>query len=261
MIVGRDGASQVLVFFSWLNRTSFVGASKRMPWIRRRFELWKRTALASIQRQSVREWRYVLVCDPGVRHLTAPLQAEIKDPRVQIIHDGEEERAFRASLPEAQRYIYARLDSDDRYHPRVGSIYCANAHRTTRARPYLQFSRGYAHEIRTGKLYAWSQSSSPFFALVMGPEFRTLHELPLISHSKVGGIATKLGGACFVVSLHDHNTTTTSSTCCVGNAVPLPAARQVGKRFELGKVVGGRKPLAHIRPGDLPAHQRIGVRR
>lgn len=258
MSASKDGKQQVLVFWSWLNRATFLRAAKGPRWIQRRFRLWKQTAMASIQRQSITDWRYVLICHPASARYTEPLREQIDDPRIALVHDGEEEKAWRAALPKADRYVVARLDSDDRYHPSVGARYLAHAHRTRGRRSYLQFGRGFAYVMATGELFDWKQSSSPFHAQILGPEYRGLEVPPCISHAKVAGRALALPGACFVVTIHGANTTTNLRSSCVGEPIGGARARRVARAFGLPKIVltpkkgKPKKPWRHLTAADVP---------
>lgn len=229
-----------VVFWSWLNVHSFTAQVRTQAWTDKRIALWKRTALASIRAQSMGTWRYVLFCNPALRHLTAKLEAEFAaDPQVFVVYAswsrgvmvGEGQSTFRSVLPESGRYVLARLDSDDRYHPGAAAQLAA-ASKLGPKRPWLQFNRGYAHRLGTRQVYEWVQRSSPFYARVYGPEFRD----PSVAwaappHNTLKGKARGLPRGYFVVTVHGRNTST--SLRSVGKALNPTRAMRVIRRFRL----------------------------
>jgi hypothetical protein len=206
-----------LAFWSWLNHWPW---KRRGPegeeWTVRRFALWKRTALRSLQDQSVTDWRYALICSPEQRELTRFF--EVDDKRVTIVHGGEE-RSWRARLPGAPVYVVARLDSDDRYHPDAGSLLLRPT--SGRAGSWLQFNSGYAWDEEAARLYAWDQPSSPFYAqVVKGNEFRRAIRVPRPRHTEpVLSGARRLAPGRFVVTLHGANTSTSLRTGTLGREI------------------------------------------
>lgn len=208
-----------LLFWSWLNHWPW---KRQGPggeaWTRARFLLWKRTALASAQSQTVDDWRYALICSPAQRELTRSFQAEIGDKRVTIVHGGEE-RGWRARLPASTLYVSARLDSDDRYHPKAGQLLLR--HGVGKRGRWLQFNSGYAWDQTQERLYTWEQPSSPFYAqVVRGSEFRRAIKVARPRHTEpmLNG-ARRLAPGHFVVTLHDGNTSTNLRTGSLGREV------------------------------------------
>lgn len=251
-----------LVFWSWLNWTNFRRASLTKDWIHKRFRLWQRTALRSILAQDFDDWRYVLLCDERSAHHTGPLAEQIDDERVSLVHGVDGERAWREQLPEAQHYVVARLDSDDRYHPRAGRMFLRNAFRASKGRPFLQYNEGYAHDAVRKELYAWVQRSSPFYARVVGPGYRTMDWLRPPPHHSVRGRAIQLGAGHFIVTIHGRNTSTNARCPCIGGPLPLARARRVAKQFGLGRVVVAKakkraKPWHGLTQRDLPSEVRV----
>lgn len=236
---------QQLVFWSWLNGAAIRRRALTRAWIERRFMLWKRTALASVLAQTTTNWRYALICDPRAERFTAPLRDRIADKRVTLVHNGAEEAAWRAVLPRADQYVVARLDSDDRYHPRAGGLYLRCAGKWGSRVPYLQFNSGYAFHDPSTKLYAWKQRSSPFYAHVFGPAYRTGPVPRHLDHNEVHEQARGLPAGFFMVTLHGANTSTGVRSAPLGAELLPPRARRVLRIFQIGR--------------PLPAHYRGAV--
>lgn len=231
-----------IIFWSWLNVHAFTSKVRTQAWTDQRIALWKRTALPSIRAQGMGTWRYVLFCNPALRHLTKKLEVEFeKDPQVFIVYAewsrasaamvGEGQAEFRKILPEAGRYVLARLDSDDRYHPGAAAQLAA-ASKHGPKRPWLQFNRGYAHRLGTRRVYEWMQRSSPFYARVYGPDFRESSVgWAAPSHNTLKGKARALPRGYFVVTLHGRNTSTSLRN--VGKPLDINTAGRVIRRFRL----------------------------
>jgi hypothetical protein len=222
-----------LVFASRLNTVALRRDRLSKRWIQHRFRLWKQTALGSILRQTEEDWRYCLMCAAESRDVTEALRHEITDERVELIHVGQEIERWRAALPPAERYLIARLDSDDMYHPTAGANYLRLAARTRAARPYLQYNQGYAYDSKRRKLYRWKQPSSPFYARVTGPEYRTRGSNTLRDHTKIRPQALELGRGHFVVTLHAANTSTTRRCPYIGDELPRHHAKAIAAAFHL----------------------------
>lgn len=252
-----------LVFWSWLNWTSFRAASKTRGWILNRFALWERTAMNSIMRQSVADWHYMLLCDPACAKITEPLKERITDPRISIVHGDEEEREWRRNLPLAEKYVVARLDSDDRYHPQAGRGFLRNAMRATPQRPYLQYNVGFAHDHVRNQLFDWTQRSSPFVAMVLGAQYRQRSRIRFLPHHKIAEVATALGGGYFMVTIHGNNTSTRSTCGCIKDPLSSARALSVAKQFGISKIAvikeakkREKKPWHGLTQNDLPREVR-----
>lgn len=208
-----------LVFWSWLNHWPWKrrGAAGEQ-WTRERFELWKRTALTSLQSQTVTDWRYALICSPAQEGLTRALRSEIDDSRVTIVHGGEE-RAWRSRLPSARLYVVARLDSDDRYHPKAGALLMRQAF--GKDDRWLKFKNGYAWDQAEEKLYDWVQSSSPFYAhVVNGTDYQRSARVPRPRHTEpMLSRARGMAPGHFIVTLHSGNTSTNLRTGALGREI------------------------------------------
>jgi hypothetical protein len=210
--------SSQIIFWSWLNAVAMNPASKSKWWVDQRIALWRSTALESIQNQIESDWRYVLFTNPLHPGLTRALEKEFEaDERVHIVPTfvrpglmhGPKLDEFRQALPKADRYVVTRIDSDDRYHPRVASMLKKYANRATREKPYLQFNQGYAHVLGTSTVHAWRQRSSPFYARVYNPDFvRPRYPWHAPSHGTVGRHALTLPAGNFLVTIHSVNTST-----------------------------------------------------
>ena len=151
-------------------------------------------------------------------------------------------------LPPRSRYLLARLDSDDMYHPRVAGALAGRQPRAT----FLQFNRGFACDIRTGQVRQWVSRSSPFYCEVRGEEIRSSHWAEP-DHTKVRPQAEVLGPGHFLVLLHEQNT---SSTIDIGGEqLHAEAARRTLRAFGLGQPRELMSLLACV-PGSADWHGR-----
>lgn len=167
-------------------------------WIRTRGALWKKTALRAIQRQTVTDWTYIMICAKGTEASVLPALAS-QDPRVRVVFEHTQ---VPRALPGGDRHLMMRCDSDDRLHPKTGVTLLENA---DKGKPWLQFNVGYASHGQD--IYHWKSRSSPFYARVFeGLKTGTPWEHP--DHGKIHGKAKVLGPGYFCVTLHDHNEST-----------------------------------------------------
>jgi hypothetical protein len=237
--------SAQLLFWSWFNVRTFRPARETATWTEERFRFWLAFTLRSVLGQREADWRYWLVCSRALRHLTDPLREAITDPRVEMVFDDDCCDRL-AKLPQADRYLLARIDSDDLYHP-VAASTLLKQRPTTR---FLQFNRGFALDVRTGEVLPWRSRSSPFYTHVYGEEIRRLNVWNEPSHTTVARSATVLGSGHFLVSLHQSNTSTTRANAA-GGALPSERARAIAGQFGIG---GDR------RMDELAATTRLPVR-
>jgi hypothetical protein len=228
---GRSTAtrrSAQLLFWSWFNTRTFKSSRETATWTEERFRFWLAFTLRSILGQREGDWRYWLVCSRALRHLTEPLRAAITDPRVEMVFDDQCCHRL-AQLPPASRYLLARIDSDDLYHPVTASTLLKQRPTT----PFLQFNRGFALDVRTGDVLPWRSRSSPFYTHVYGEEVRRLEVWEEPNHTTVAQSATTLGAGHFLVSLHRSNTSTTRKHAA-GGALPAERSRSIAGQFGIG---------------------------
>ena len=219
----------VLLFWSPFDSMPFQRLPRSAEWVDRRFRYREAFALASLLGQTEGEFLYWLVCDPANRALTEPLGDRIGDDRVRIVYADEWPRLLR-ELPPADRYLLARLDSDDLYHKGVA----ANLLARRTAAEYLQFNRGYACNVSTGELREWIVRSSPFYCRVHGEEVRGVSRWEVVNHTTVRPRAQVLGPGHFLVTIHGGNT---SSRINIGKrGITGESARRVLSGFGLGGI-------------------------
>jgi hypothetical protein len=240
--------SSLLVFWSAFDSMPFGPRRKSVEWVERRFRHWQAFTLASVLGQTEGEFRYWLVCDPANRAVTEPLRERVRDERVRLVYTDEWPRLLR-ELPRAKRYLLARLDSDDLYHPGVAAEVLA----VPAGAEFLQFNRGYACDLRSGEVRDWVARSSPFYCRVHGEEVRRLARWEVTNHTTVRPRARVLRPGSFLVMFHGHNT---SSRIELG-AGPLAGepARRVLRSFGLGadrRLAGAGEPAPpSFRPDAL----------
>jgi hypothetical protein len=132
-------------------------------WIKRRFELWKRTAWKSIKNQTYDDFVYVVCCSHLAEDITSSVFKEIADPRVYVAHGSLP--PIRAKIKEwssgMDEIVTLRLDSDDMYHPRAAQ----DVMEYKGGREWMIFKRGYGYDMASGSMYAYdTRRSGPFFA-------------------------------------------------------------------------------------------------
>lgn len=197
------GPLRQVIFFTPFNVHDLSTAVGTQRWTDERFRFWETYTCPSILRQSQAGWLYWLLCSDRRRHLTEPLRHRIRDPRVRLVYESEQRRVL-SELETAEGYAIARLDSDDVYHPEV----CHELAQAPTNRPFLQYNRGFALDLRSGRLVDWIARSPPFYARVYGPELRTLGTWEAPNHQTVSTMATILETRRFLVLCHQLNTST-----------------------------------------------------
>jgi glycosyltransferase involved in cell wall biosynthesis/predicted O-methyltransferase YrrM len=222
--------SSVLLFWSALDIKNLTPQRRNADWVDDRFRHWLTFTLPSILGQERADFRYWLVCDPAARTLTEPLRDCIRDRRVELVYADECAERLRR-LPRSDRYLVSRIDSDDLYHPKVGTD--LTRHPTTSE--FLQFNRGLAGDVDTGEVRRWESRSSPFYTHVYGPELRDLDTWREPDHTTVRSQATILDPDRFLVALHARNTS--SSIRAGRDRLPADAAAEALRTFGLGAVV------------------------
>lgn len=154
-------------FNRWLaNKKRFERIGQTHPaltpkWIHYRHQLWRVTALHSIQNQTKSDWDYAIGCNEQTANLTRTLFGNI--PQVKALHSKHESQAWlNRVLSGYDTAIVIRIDSDDMYHPDVAQEVYDNAQRPDAN--YMMWRHGYGRDIRTGKLYNYNTiKSGPFF--------------------------------------------------------------------------------------------------
>jgi Putative rhamnosyl transferase len=229
----------LLLFWSPFDCMPFQRQPRSASWVDRRFRHWEAFTLDSVLRQTEGEFAYWLVCDPANRAMTEPLGERIRDERVRIVYADEWPRLLR-ELPRAERYLLARLDSDDLYQEGVA----ANLLARPAAADYFQFNRGYAWDVTTGDLREWIVRSSPFYCRVHGEEVRRVASWEVVNHTLVRQRAQVLGPGHFLVTFHGANT---SSRIESGKR---PITGETRRRVLSGFGLGGTRRLAGA--GEAP---------
>lgn len=174
----------------------------RLWWQRRRWDLFRRYTLPSLQAQSCGDWQAWLRCDPELSRLTEPMARVLErtEPRCRVVYDTPAAAAeLAAARPDP--LIFGRLDSDDLLHPQALARWSAES-------PGLvQFGFGYALDHATGRLFEWNHPSAPFIARV--GDWRMLHKgLPHLggNHGRAHRIARRIDdGRWYMVVLHGGN--------------------------------------------------------
>jgi predicted O-methyltransferase YrrM len=221
-------ASSLVLFWSKFDLCGSGSARPSREWIEYRFRHWLAFTLASVLEQDHGEFLYWLLCDPARRDATEPLRRCIRDDRVHLVYTDECPRLFR-QLPNRDRYLVTRIDSDDLYHPAVASTLV----RRTAASEFLQFNRGYACDVDSGQVRRWRSPSSPFYSHMYGPELRSRRSWREPNHTTLRGRATVLEPGRFLVALHQRNT---SSSIDLGkDRLSGRSAREALGLFGLGQ--------------------------
>jgi predicted O-methyltransferase YrrM len=246
-------ARSALLFWSPFDIHRFRAASRTEPWLEYRFRHWLAFTLPSVLGQDVGDFRYWLVCDPSNRQTTERFAACIRDERVRLVY-ADDCRSRLRRLPRCDRYLVTRLDSDDLYHPSVGSNLVG---RLAKAE-FFQFNHGFAVDFGAAEVRAWRSPSSPFYCHVYGDELRSLDSWAEPNHTTVSPRAKVLGPGHFLIALHGENTTS-SIHLGVGRFADS-RARQILGSFGLGGSRGFDTMLSCARgPADWQA-RRVALR-
>lgn len=197
-------------FNRWLaNKEKYERTGKTHPaltpeWIYYRHQLWRVTALHSVQNQTKANWDYAIGCNEKTEHITADLFSGV--PQVRALHSkAASQKWLEKALKGYDIAIVVRLDSDDMYHPDVTQEVYENA---LRIEPYLMWKYGYGRDIIKNRLYTYNTiRSGPFFAHRYTAQFLLDRGTMGEPHHHI--IWRKqpylLSPGKFIVSLHDKN--------------------------------------------------------
>ena len=206
--------SRKIIFWSFFN----VMRKKPLPhvatpeWNEHRFRIWRYYTCASILQQTLPSFEYWFICDDSLQALSEPFRSLLPDPRVKLVFHSQLVSLARA-LADHPTVIFARIDSDDMYHPTVAEVLAS----APISEPFFQFNRGYFLDIHNGRLHDWTSVSSPFFARIYrGDELRTLEAFETPVHHDVRHRARVLGRGMFMVLFHGKNTSTSPASRSCG---------------------------------------------
>lgn len=169
-------------------------------WTEKRLELWQKFTLNSLLFQAMTDWLYVVLLDPGLRHLTDHLLPR-RDPRVIYCY---EDGPVIERLREYDEIVLALIDGDDMYSRHAGRLMMAAKSE------WMYFKQGYAYDLHSRHLWRYDTiGSGPFFAHRMDPKL-----LPAFDRDKrhpthkavINLSPEELPGGCFCVLLHELNT-------------------------------------------------------
>ena len=246
--MSQPGGS-LLLFWSRFNLRGAGQPPAGEDWVEDRFRHWLTFTLPSILGQDEEDLRYWLLCDRAASERTEPLRACLRDERVRLIYPDQCPGLLRR-LPRRGRYLLARIDSDDLYHPSVASTLL----RQPASTEFFQFNQGYACDVDSGEVRRWNSRSSPFYTHVYGEELRARTAWAEPNHTSVRARATVLEPERFMVALHGRNTS--SSIRLGGERLAPRPALTVLRSFGLGGVRPLRSVLASARgPADWAARE------
>ncbi len=178
-----------------------VHPARTEAWTRRRVELFRKFNLPSILAQTHKDFVYVVLLDPELRHLTEPVLPEVGDSRVWYCYDDKPDLK---ALQEYDELVLALIDSDDMYAPTAGEIMMACPDR------WMYFKRGYALEERRGRFWHYNTiGTGPFFARRIDPKTMTCFDRDKRHPTHKAVIELKptvLPSGQFCVLIHDQNT-------------------------------------------------------
>lgn len=170
-------------------------------WTQRRVELFKQFNLPSILCQTYKDFFYVVLLDPKLKHLTEPMLPKIDDSRIIYCY---EDRPILEKLREYDEIVLALIDSDDMYAMTAGEIMMACLAK------WMYFRRGYALNAKHGKLFEYDTiGTGPFFARRINPYDMTRFDRDKRHPTHVAVIKYKpreLAHRQFCIVLHDRNT-------------------------------------------------------
>jgi hypothetical protein len=156
----------------FLTRFSAVHAAGLPPvqedWLRYRLGFFEEACLASMSRQTVRDFRWLVFvddrCSESFRRDFEALATDVFEP--VWTHELFWSGVFREALTDASHAPYlitSRLDSDDAV--AVDFVESVQAQFDGQERLFLNFTRGLQLE-RSGAVYRYDQSSNPFLSLI-----------------------------------------------------------------------------------------------
>ncbi len=172
-------------------------------WTARRAELWRKFTLNSLFNQSVSDFLYVVLLDPALRHLTAPVLPRRPDKQGRVLYCYQDDPVLRI-LRGFDEIVFALIDNDDMYARDAGAMMMACP------AEWMYFKRGYAFDLATRQLWGYDTiGSGPFFAHRLDPQtirsFDRAKRHP--THKAVVDLnPAQLPAGQFCVVLHDANT-------------------------------------------------------
>lgn len=136
-------------------------------WFAERFAFFQQWTLRSLQAQTFKDFRIWFHCDPGMEEIMEPLQKAVPDGVYTFQPYGCRPAI---SIGDANYVYVTRIDSDDLFAgtalAHVNAIRPMQPGRTEAA----IFRRGYAHDVRSGRLGVYHNQSSPFHTLMFPRE-------------------------------------------------------------------------------------------
>lgn len=178
-------------------------------WIMRRFMIWKQFAWPSIKRQDVQDFVYVVSCNANSRDIVQPLFNSVDDKRLMVSYTGtKQERQVIAKISKmSPKIAYARLDSDDMYHPKVSRLITIQRDSVE----WFCFREGYGYDWKNSKMYTYrcGKHGGPFFGKIYRNNFHLKKAMRTVNHEVVGEMCPRiLSNGMFIVGVTGHNTTT-----------------------------------------------------
>ncbi|MCH7726403.1 MAG: hypothetical protein IH991_08005 [Planctomycetes bacterium] len=156
-----DATAQLYVR-SALNHDYRFGAGRALSqdWVDERIRVYVRYTLASLLRQTDRDFTIWLDCREGSEGQLEPYMDALLEAGVEVTFDRG--REMLARLPTECSHVYlTRIDSDDVYAPDVIALIrqCQGNHQAS------QFYGGYVHDLKSGELGSTLLYSPPFYTL------------------------------------------------------------------------------------------------
>lgn len=189
----------------WVPFNRFDTAQRTDPaWYAERRRLWRMYTQRSLLRQRCDEFECWIVCQPEFRMFSDGMGEDLAGRRFRIVYDPAEAAA---ELPEAERYVLIRLDSDDMIDRDALCLFHRNAADVDPAgkRAFIQLGQGWIWHEKSNDLYEWNNPSPPFFARVHGPDFRQSGDPHFGHHGRVHPRAKQVLGRHFLVVIHGGN--------------------------------------------------------
>lgn len=215
----------------WVRFNTYDRADRDQPnWYPERFRLLRTYAIASLLRQSLRDWECWLLCSAAHHRFTNPLEGFLPDDRFHVVYNAAAEIARVAGH---DRYVIARLDSDDMYGRDVLETFVAHALDMPAGKTHVQLEEGWCYDERDGRLYVWQNPSPAFFCRVQGPEWIRARNPGLGHHGKIRPVSVEVMGPRFCVVLHPTNISNCIEGPWIGPEVTGPAKGAVLAEYGL----------------------------
>lgn len=170
-------------------------------WYTERFRLWSRYTYPSLLAQTYEDFEAWIIAVADRKEHAQRMRAFMPDPRFRLVYDPAEAAG---KIRGFDRYVVARIDTDDIYHRDVLRLYVINS-ADMGDKTHIQLADGYLFYEASGQLWDFKNSSPAFFCKVIGPAWCENGKPHLGHHGRIAPVSKRLHGKRFVVVCHGGN--------------------------------------------------------